>query len=194
MNTWLGYLVYFGGFFVLILLRAPHEKVSKATPIRENRMGFLERLLFASVGIGMLFFPILTASSNWLVEFDHSIPIWALITGTSVLAYSLWLFHRSHVDLGRNWSPTLQVREGHTLVSHGVYQSIRHPMYTAIFLFSIGQLIVLPNWISGIAGFVGFGLMFVLRVSSEEKMMRDQFGAQYLAYSQRTKRIVPGIW
>jgi protein-S-isoprenylcysteine O-methyltransferase Ste14 len=37
-------------------------------------------------------------------------------------------------------------------------------------------------------------LLFTLRVGPEEKMMREEFGADYDAYASRTNRLVPGIW
>ncbi|NJK48036.1 histidine phosphatase family protein [Candidatus Gracilibacteria bacterium] len=47
--------------------------------------------------------------------------------GVAIFAIAVWLFWRSHRDLGNNWSPTLEVRKGHTLITQGIYQYIRHP-------------------------------------------------------------------
>ena len=49
----------------------------------------------------------------------------------------LWLFYRSHADLGTNWSITLEVREGHRLITQGVYRGVSHPMYSALALYSV---------------------------------------------------------
>ena len=110
------------------------------------------------------------------------------------MVVGLWLFHRSHADLGTNWSITLQVRENHSLITQGVYRRIRHPMYAALFLYSIGQLLALPNWIAGPSYLVTFGILYALRVRAEERMMLEEFGAEYAAYLRRTKRLVPGVW
>ena len=110
------------------------------------------------------------------------------------LVTGLWLFHRSHADLGTNWSITLEVREHHRLVANGVYRRIRHPMYTSLFLYSIGQALALPNWIAGPSYLVAFGILFVFRLRAEERMMLRQFGAEYESYAARTKRLVPGVW
>jgi protein-S-isoprenylcysteine O-methyltransferase Ste14 len=48
------------------------------------------------------------------------------------LVIGLWLFYRSHADLGTNWSITLEIREQHRLITQGVYRRIRHPMYSAL--------------------------------------------------------------
>src|SRR4029079_16000844 len=56
---------------------------------------------------------------------------------------ALWLFRRSHVDLGRNWSISLEVRDHHALVKDGVYQFVRHPMYSSFFLLGVAQILLL---------------------------------------------------
>ena len=111
-----------------------------------------------------------------------------------VFAASLWLFHRTHKDLGRNWSVTLEVREQHALVTNGVYGRVRHPMYSAFWLWALAQALLLPNWIAGPAGLVGFGTLFFLRVGREEALMAETFGDEYRRYMARTSRILPGIY
>ena len=121
----------------------------------------------------------------------RSIPFFA---GIACLAVGLWLFARSHADLGTNWSITLEVREKHQLVTKGIYRRVRHPMYLALLVYSVGQALVLPNWIAGPSYAVAMVLLFALRLGPEERMMLDEFGKDYEAYMQRTKRLVPGVW
>jgi protein-S-isoprenylcysteine O-methyltransferase Ste14 len=104
------------------------------------------------------------------------------------------LFYRVHIELGRNWSDSLEVREQHALVTHGLYRYVRHPMYTAFFMWALAQALLLPNWIAGPAGLVGFGTLFLFRVGREEQMMLDSFGDEYRAYMKRTARLIPGIY
>ncbi|PYQ51270.1 MAG: hypothetical protein DMF78_13760 [Acidobacteria bacterium] len=116
------------------------------------------------------------------------------MAGILCLVVGLWLFYRSHADLGTNWSITLEVREGHQLVTQGIYRRVRHPMYLALLLYSVGQALVLPNWVAGPSYLVAFGLLFALRVGREEQLMLEEFGQDYEAYMARTNRLVPGIW
>jgi protein-S-isoprenylcysteine O-methyltransferase Ste14 len=109
------------------------------------------------------------------------------------MCFALWLFWRSHTDLGRNWSVTLEVRKGHQLVSNGVYRSIRHPMYASIWLTSVAQGLLLQNWLAGWPGLVTFGLMYFVRISREERMMCEVFGQQYRDYMRQTGRIFPQL-
>ena len=106
----------------------------------------------------------------------------------------LWLFYRSHADLGTNWSITLAVREKHQLVTNGIYRRVRHPMYLALLVYSVGQALALPNWIVGPSYAVAMVLLVALRLGPEERMMREEFGKDYDTYMRRTKRLIPGVW
>jgi protein-S-isoprenylcysteine O-methyltransferase Ste14 len=117
-----------------------------------------------------------------------------LVGGVTCLVIGLWLFYRSHADLGTNWSITLEVREQHQLVTRGVYRRIRHPMYSALVVYSVGQALVIPNWVAGPANLIALAILVALRVGAEERMMLEGFGDEYAAYSERTKRLIPGVW
>jgi protein-S-isoprenylcysteine O-methyltransferase Ste14 len=107
---------------------------------------------------------------------------------------ALGLFQLTHRSLGRNWSVSLDVREDHQLVTDGIYRTIRHPMYSAFWLWAVAQALLLPNWIAGAAGLVGFGILFFGRVGREERMMMDTFGDSYREYMARTGRVIPPIF
>lgn len=131
--------------------------------------------------------------TNWLAFADYDLPSWLGVVGILLLLPALWLFWRSHVDLGRNWSPTLQIIEQHTLVTNGVYRTIRHPMYASQWLFVLAQILLLQNRIAGPANLLLFIPFYFLRVPQEEQMMIQQFGAAYQTYMARTGRVVPRL-
>ncbi|MEM8788896.1 MAG: protein-S-isoprenylcysteine O-methyltransferase, partial [Pseudomonadota bacterium] len=115
----------------------------------------------------------------------------SLAIGLVCAAVGLWLFWRSHADLGRNWSPQLELRQTHRLISSGIYARIRHPMYAAIFALTAAQTLLPNNWIAGPAGLVTFTVLYVIRIGPEEDMMRDRFGAEWVAYAAGTRRLFP---
>jgi protein-S-isoprenylcysteine O-methyltransferase Ste14 len=68
-------------------------------------------------------------------------------------------------------------------------------MYLAIALYSIGQALVIPNWVAGPSNLIAFAILLALRLRAEERMMVEEFGDEYAAaYSARTKCLIPGVW
>ena len=193
MSLWLARATVLVANGVQVILRAPHGKRSASIKVIKDRRGALETFLLTLAGIG--FFPAIlwtVIPVHWFADYSSGLPLW--IAGTLCYAAGLWLLYRSHADLGRNWSITLEVREDHALVTGGVYRHVRHPMYSGLMLWALGQALVLANWLVGPAYLVTFGILFAFRVRREEKMLLDQFGASYEAYMARTKRLVPLVW
>ncbi len=194
MSHWLGIALFFAALVASIAIRAPHERRSKSTKIAQSRKGSLENALLGLMGVAVLALPLIFATSNWLSFADYPLTSTSFTFGAIFVALWLWLFYRSHADLGTNWSVSLELREDHRLITNGVYARVRHPMYTSLFCHAAAQGLLLANWIAGPAMLVAFTQMFLARFTREERMMREKFGEDYAGYSARTKRLVPGIW
>jgi protein-S-isoprenylcysteine O-methyltransferase Ste14 len=193
MSPWIAKAIILAGSVVMIAIRHPHEKRSHDIKVVKTRKGTIEIVLLTVVGISFLL-PFVWIVTPVLAFADYSLRSIPLIIGVTFIALGLWLFYRSHADLGVNWSTTLEVREKHQLVTQGVYRQIRHPMYLAFLLHAGGQALVLPNWVAGPSYLVAFTLLFALRLGPEERMMREEFGKDYEEYSARTKRLIPRLW
>jgi protein-S-isoprenylcysteine O-methyltransferase Ste14 len=169
-------------------LRVPHVRRSRKTRVVRDVMDWREktRLAVSLAGLGVI--PLL-ASLYEPADRAFSQPL--AVLGAALAVAALVMFHLTHRALGRNWSVSLQMRESHTLVTEGVYARIRHPMYSAFWLWAIAQALLLPNWIAGLSGIVGFGTLYVLRVGPEEAMMAENFGQDYTDYMARTGRLWP---
>jgi len=193
MDLWWAKAAVLLGTLVMVAIRAPHGQRSRSVPVAQSRKGRLEIALLTLAWVGF-FLPLVWLASPWLAFADYPLRLAPFLAGVALLALGLWLFHRSHADLGRYWSITLELRERHELVTRGVYRRIRHPMYTSLFLYCLGQALALPNWIAGPSYLVAFGLLFALRVRAEERMLLEAFGDDYRGYMARTKRLIPGVW
>ena len=191
MDTLTLKIIFLVCFLLTGVIRTPYQRKIKTNTIVDNRKTPQESGLLAFVFLGMVILPLIYIVTPLFSFANYSLPLWANVLGIVTFAIALYLFWRSHHDLGQNWSPTLQVREDHTLSTNGIYQTIRHPMYTSIWLWVIAQGLLLTNWIAGLAGVITFGTLYFFRVGNEEKMMLDQFGEQYQTYRQKTKRLVP---
>ena len=179
------------GWFVI---RYPHDRRARRTPKLRRANGRREIMLMTISAAGLGIIPFLYVISDGPRFANYTFHPWQAWLGAAVFVAALWLFYRAHKDLGRNWSVTLEVREEHTLVTSGVYSRMRHPMYSAFWLWALAQALLLPNWIAGPAGLVGFGTLFLFRVEREEAMMIEAFGEEYRRYMARTSRILPGIY
>jgi protein-S-isoprenylcysteine O-methyltransferase Ste14 len=187
-------LIWALGLIGWFAIRYPHDRRSRRTPrvVQSDRARDLARLTISFIGMCLLPATYVLTGEPKLADYPFR-PALAWI-GAAVFVSSLWLFHRTHKDLGRNWSVTLEIRDRHSLVTSGVYRHVRHPMYSAFWLWAIAQALLLPNWIAGPAGLVGFGTLFFLRIGREEQLMIEAFGDEYRDYMQRTSRVLPGIY
>jgi protein-S-isoprenylcysteine O-methyltransferase Ste14 len=193
MNPWIAKGVILAASVVMVAIRAPHGHRSRGIKVVKSRKGTLEIGLLTLAWLGF-FVPLIWIASPALSFAEYPLRAGPLVAGVLCFVVGLWLFYRSHADLGANWSITLEVREQHRLITHGVYRRIRHPMYTALLLYSVGQTLVLPNWVAGPSYLVAFAILVVFRVHAEERMMLEQFGDEYAAYMARTQRLVPCVW
>lgn len=172
------------GVFQRRVSSGTHSKVAGPAKVRDGWLVVL-------TGLGQIALPLVflfTASLDWA---NVSLPPAAVWIGTPVMAAGLWLFWRSHADLGDSWSVALELNQRHRLVTQGVYRRVRHPMYASFFLLALGQALLLHNWLAGGAALAAVTLLYVLRVPHEEAMMLAHFGEDYRSYMHRTGGIVP---
>jgi protein-S-isoprenylcysteine O-methyltransferase Ste14 len=186
-------IVFFVCFAVYFWIRHVFVQRTKNEKKAASRFDRSEKLLLAAMFPPVILLPLLYLFTPLLAFADYRLPGPVLWLGAATMVASLWLFWRSHADLGQNWSVSLEIREGHQLVTQGVYRSIRHPMYASIWLWGIAQGMLLQNWLAGWSVVPVFAVMYFLRLPREEQMMCDTFGEQYRAYMRRTGRIIPRI-
>jgi len=158
-----------------------------------SRFDWMERSLLLLMIPGYFLLPYLFIVTGGITFADYTLPASIQAAGMVFLGTGFYLFWRSHRDLDRNWSISLMVRDNHELVTSGVYQRIRHPMYAAFWLWAIGQGLTLPNWLAGWSLLPAFALLYFLRTPREEALMREKFGMDYVRYTERTGRLLPRL-
>jgi protein-S-isoprenylcysteine O-methyltransferase Ste14 len=95
--------------------------------------------------------------------------------------------------LGNRFSGLVAIQEGHTLMTTGIYRTIRNPSYLGLLLGALGWSLAFRSW----AGVILTAVMvppLAVRMTSEERLLHDQFGAEYDAYRARTARLIPGLY
>jgi protein-S-isoprenylcysteine O-methyltransferase Ste14 len=186
--------LFLAALLVFGAIRFPREWKGRKVAVARAEYGWRECFRVAASTWGLAIIPFIAATTTLLRGADLTFRPGLAWLGAAVFALALWIFWSAHRELGRNFSPTLVVREQHTLVTAGIYGYMRHPMYTAFWLWVIAQALLLQNWVVAICGVIGWGILFFDRIGQEEAMMRETFGKQYDAFASRTKRLVPWIY
>ena len=194
MTLTIAKLLWLAGCVGWWVIRYPHERRARKAAIARKIERTRERVLLTVSFCGLFVIPLIWAITNQPKFANYPLSPLLMALGAALFAAALILFHRVHSELGRSWSVTLELRDQHALVTEGLYAHVRHPMYSAFWLWAVAQALLLPNWIAGFSGLVGFGVLYFGRVGREERMMRDAFGDEYRAYAARTKRIIPGVY
>lgn len=194
MTATLSKIIWLAFGLAWAVLRQQPGRRARKTPVRYSARGAREFALLAASLSGLGIVPAIYLATHFPRFADYTFVPALSYLGIAVDVVCLWLFYRTHRDLGQNWSVSLDLRERHTLVTTGVYGVVRHPMYSGFWLMAVGQFLLLPNWIAGPAGLVGFGILFFGRLRREEEMMITAFGDEYRSYMRRTSRVIPGIY
>lgn len=184
--------LYLAAMIAEIVIRAPYNRQRQRPKVVDPLERGLLGLLFGSFLVSLVYLfssRLDRANYRWSKKARQR----AGGLGAALMGVAVVIFWRAHADLGQNWSPTLEIAERQTLVTRGIYGYIRHPMYASQWVWSIGQMLLLQNWIAGPLGFVGFLPMYFLRVPREEQMMLEHFGDDYRDYMARTGRVFPRL-
>jgi protein-S-isoprenylcysteine O-methyltransferase Ste14 len=165
---------------------------SSANLSRGEREDRANRWVIAALGaIGLL--------SAWLPAYTDRKEFWTIdgdvVRWIGVILYAaggalrLWPVF----VLGRRFSGLVAIQPGHTLVTDGIYRTIRNPSYLGLFALSLGWALAFRS----LPGVLLVALMVppvIARIRSEEALLSAQFGEAYAAYRARTWRLVPGLY
>jgi len=193
----IAFWVLFGGVLVMrihfsLRVRLAGERVlpDREAVKREGRGMFAIRVVLFFVLMAWLV--LYAVNPRWMQALSVPFPGWLRWVGFSVGLASLALWTWTQAALGTEWSPQLQLRGEHRLVTTGPYARVRHPLYTAMFGWGLGVALLTANWVFlAIAAAVIGGTL--ARLPREEQMLVDEFGDEYRAYVRRTGRFFPRV-
>lgn len=117
----------------------------------------------------------------------------AVTVAASVLFLLAYLLYAEVMRENAYLSRTIQVEEGQTVVSTGLYGIVRHPMYMATLLLFLVMPLVLGSWWALIP-FAFYPAIIISRLKDEEELLTREL-AGYEEYKEKVKyRIIPFIW
>jgi protein-S-isoprenylcysteine O-methyltransferase Ste14 len=176
-------------YFALRVRRAGERVMPDRQAIeREGRGMFAVRVLMFLILLAWLV--LYAIYPPWMEALSVPFPGWLRWLGFALGLASLGFWAWTQVALGKEWSPQLQLREEHHLVTTGPYARIRHPLYTAMIGYGTSLALVTANWVFVVFAVAAIAGLFA-RVPKEEQMMIKEFGEEYRAYMQRTGKFFP---
>jgi protein-S-isoprenylcysteine O-methyltransferase Ste14 len=99
-------------------------------------------------------------------------------------AWAMW-------SLGRSYGIRMDLFEGHRLVTSGPYRLVRHPMYLGILGFHLGASLAMGSLVLLAATALIVAPYTAARIVAEEKVLREGFGGEYAAFTERVAPLVP---
>ncbi len=175
--------VVFGAIFLLRAKRS-RDKTRKADP-RSIIAIFIQALAFA-IGWTIVrkpftpFLPIDWRAQYFVVAIIVLVVLASLIFVTAAVR-----------TLGKQWSLQARVLEHHELIRRGPYRIVRHPIYTGMFGMLIASTLAHGHWLGLVIASLVYYLGTVMRIRSEEKLLREQFGSEYEEYAREVPAFIP---
>lgn len=128
----------------------------------------------------------------WISRSQVVMPSWLRWLGVAGAMSSVLLVAWIHRTLGRQYAAELAIQKDHGLVTTGPYARTRHPMYTALNMFSFSLALTTSNLLV-----IFFAILVIVPfpwiARMEEKMLLETFVEDYREYMRRTGRFFPRI-
>ncbi len=99
----------------------------------------------------------------------------------------------AQLQMGKSWRVGVDPNEKTTLVTHGLFQYVRNPIYSGVIVFVSGLLVLLPNSLMFIGSVIGLiGIQLQVRYVEELQMIKYH-SDDYLNYAKQVGRFIPLI-
>jgi protein-S-isoprenylcysteine O-methyltransferase Ste14 len=191
LATLAGVILCWFVFAGIFLLRKRTPKVPEAKRDRMATLGIVLQMcgyfLVFFQPPGQPFLPPVAALSGFVgIAFS--------VFTVGIAAGSGWLIETAVRTLGRQWALRARLVEDHKLITVGPYAYVRNPIYTGMLGMLIATGLAMEYWIALLVAVVVFVVGLVIRVRSEEKLLRAAFGEEFEEYARRVPAVLPGIY
>lgn len=195
-----GTLHYAGAWRFLALLFIPMllmgvVMLCKAPDLLKKRLNGKEKQATQKgvIALSGLMFPagFVLSALDFRFGWSH-VPAWVVITASVAFLAGYGMYAevmRENAYLSR----TVEVQDGQTVISTGLYGVVRHPMYLATLLMFLPLPLILGSFWALIP-FALYPVILVIRIKDEEAVLRAGLDG-YEAYTKNVKyRLIPFIW
>lgn len=181
------YAIFFG-----VRIRYRVESTRREPERRQKTESMASKMLIiailgylASIVLYMLDVP-------WTSWSRLAMPPWLRWLGAIGASSSVLLVMWTHRALGRQYSAEFAIQKDHVLVTTGPYGRTRHPMYTALNMFSFSMAMTTSDLLVLLFAILVI-LPFPWIAREEEQVLLETFGEKYREYMRRTGRFFPRI-
>ena len=190
LNLWFliaGYLVMLA-FLVIqeLLRRTPEAKTFQRGASEKGSM----LIIGVTLGVGLWLPLIMYLWGFTLFPADIAEGLVAL----AVMLFGLGLRIWAAVTLGGYYTRTLMTTKDHKVVTTGPYSRIRHPAYLGVILLWSGFGVLSFNLVIAFVFPVMFVVVYLYRISVEEKMLVRELGEDYVQYQRKTRKLIPAVY
>jgi protein-S-isoprenylcysteine O-methyltransferase Ste14 len=176
------WLVFAGGF---LFRKKPPSAAEKK---RENTATY--GIALQGVGYALVWtFRRPTFTSIIPLPFLVTLAISLITVGIAVA--SVWLVLSAVRTLGKQWAFAARLVEGHALITEGAYNIVRNPIYTGMFGLMIATGLAISYWWTLPPAIAMFWIGTMLRVRSEERLLREAFGKEFEEYTRHVPALLP---
>ena len=184
IGCWCIFLVTFG-------LRARRSKSQETKRDRSAMAG----LFLQAVGYFAVWFsPLCRKQFSAIVPMPRAAEMVLAVLTVALAAASVWLVNAASRRLGKQWGLAARLVEGHDLISDGPYRLVRNPIYAGMFGLLLATGLAMSRWTTLLAASAVFVAGTVIRIRSEEKLLRQAFGAAFEKYARDVPALIPGIY
>jgi protein-S-isoprenylcysteine O-methyltransferase Ste14 len=178
LGLWLAWLLYW-------LIAALGAKITQRRESLGSRLSHVVPLL---IGVTLIAWP--RVPWDWLSlpllphrPLTYGVGLALVVLG---LAFTVW----ARLHLGRNWSGTVTLKEGHELIRSGPYAYVRHPIYTGLLVALLGSAVACGE-LRAMIGLSVVAAAFIRKLRIEERFMRALFPGQYPRYCTEVPALIP---
>ncbi len=183
-----GAWVAFGVVFFNFLRRRPPKSAEHGRDAR-SQAGFALQILSYVVVLAFM-----RERFTHIGSPGQGLDIAVALSTVALAAGSVWLARSAFGTLGAQWSLTARVLADHKLILAGVYGRVRHPIYTGMLGMLLATGLAASRRGGLLAGLIVFSTGTLIRIRSEERLLRAVFGAEYDDYARRVPAVLPGIY
>ena len=119
------------------------------------------------------------------------VPFWVQVLALVLIVAGAALREWAIAVLGRFFSRTVSIEQGHRLITSGPFRWIRHPAYTGMLITDASVILGLGTWVGALVMLLLLLPAALYRIRVEERALLDTFGDEYRAYMQRTALLFP---